>query len=119
MRCEFAHSTSGLEECRSASASLSRVVDDRERFQYYLLRMLSVLVLLDMGIGMDFALARKDRVLCTLGRGGGYASHIFGLFGPGIDVILLYTLIARFTAGQALTALPVPAFRDAQAAVKR
>jgi O-antigen/teichoic acid export membrane protein len=71
-------------------STLSRVNQDRERFQRYFLRAVSVLALLGMGIGADFALVGSDIIRFLLGPGWEESGRIFALFGPGIGVMLLY-----------------------------
>jgi len=71
-------------------STLSRVSGDREQFQRYFLRAISVLALVGMGIGADFALVGKDLIRFLLGPGWEEAGRIFALFGPGIGVMLLY-----------------------------
>jgi O-antigen/teichoic acid export membrane protein len=71
-------------------STLSRVNRDREQFQRYLLRTISVLALLGMGIGADFALVGRDAIRFLFGPGWDEAGRIFALFGPGIGVMLLY-----------------------------
>lgn len=71
-------------------STLSRVNADREQFQRYFLRAVSVLALIGMGIGADFALVGKDLIRFLLGPGWEEAGRIFALFGPGIGVMLLY-----------------------------
>jgi O-antigen/teichoic acid export membrane protein len=71
-------------------STLSRVSRDREQFQRYFLRAVSVLALVGMGIGADFALVGKDLIRFLLGPGWDEAGRIFALFGPGIGVMLLY-----------------------------
>jgi O-antigen/teichoic acid export membrane protein len=73
-----------------AVSTLSRVSRDREQFQRYFLQAISVLALLGMGIGADFALVGKDIIRFLLGPGWEEAGRIFALFGPGIGVMLLY-----------------------------
>lgn len=70
--------------------TLSRVSQDRDEFERYFLRAISVLALLGMGIGADFSLVGKDLIRFLLGPGWGEAGKIFTLFGPGIGVMLLY-----------------------------
>lgn len=70
--------------------TLSRVNADREQFQRYFLRAISVLALVGMGVGADFALVGKDLIRLLLGPGWDQAGRIFTLFGPGIGVMLLY-----------------------------
>ena len=71
-------------------STLSRVNRDREQFQRYFLRTISVLALVGMGIGADFALVGQDIIRFLLGPGWEEAGRIFALFGPGIGVMLLY-----------------------------
>jgi O-antigen/teichoic acid export membrane protein len=71
-------------------STLSRVSGNREQFQRYFLRTVSVLALVGMGIGADFALVGKDLIRFLLGPGWEEAGRIFALFGPGIGVMLLY-----------------------------
>jgi O-antigen/teichoic acid export membrane protein len=73
-----------------AVSTLSRVSSDREQYQRYFLRAISVLALLGMGIGADFVLVGKDFIRVLLGPGWEEAGRIFTLFGPGIGVMLLY-----------------------------
>jgi O-antigen/teichoic acid export membrane protein len=71
-------------------STLSRVSRDREQFQRYFLRTISVLALFGMGIGADFALVGRDIIRFLFGPGWEEAGRIFALFGPGIGVMLLY-----------------------------
>jgi PST family polysaccharide transporter len=71
-------------------STLSRVRHDRELFQRYFLRTISVLALVGMGIGTNFALVGQDLFRILLGPGWEEAGRIFALFGPGIGVMLLY-----------------------------
>ena len=71
-------------------STLSRIRDDREKFQRFFLGAISVLALLGMGIGADFALVGKDIIRLLLGPGWDEAGRIFALFGPGIGAMLLY-----------------------------
>jgi O-antigen/teichoic acid export membrane protein len=73
-----------------AVSTLSRVSGDRERFRRYFLQVISVLALLGMAIGTDFALVGKDIIRILLGPGWDEAGRIFSLFGPGIGIMLLY-----------------------------
>lgn len=73
-----------------AVSALSRVAQDREQFRRYFLQTMSILALLGMGIGTDFALVGKDIIRFLLGPGWEEAGRIFSLFGPGIGVMLLY-----------------------------
>jgi O-antigen/teichoic acid export membrane protein len=71
-------------------STLSRVSRDRRQFQSYFLRTISVLALVGMGIGADFALVGSDIIRFLFGPGWEEAGRIFRLFGPGIGVGLLY-----------------------------
>jgi PST family polysaccharide transporter len=71
-------------------STLSRVQGDREQFRRYLLRTISVLALVGMGIGADFVLVGEDLFRFLFGPGWEEAGRIFALFGPGIGVMLLY-----------------------------
>ncbi len=73
-----------------AVTTLSRVNRDREQFERYFLRAVSVLALVGMGIGADFALVGQYLIRFLLGPGWEEAGRIFALFGPGIGVMLLY-----------------------------
>ena len=71
-------------------STLSRANRDREQFQRYFLRTISVLALVGMGVGADFALVGEDIIRFLFGPGWEEAGRIFALFGPGIGVMLLY-----------------------------
>jgi PST family polysaccharide transporter len=71
-------------------STLSRINRDREQFQRYFLRIISVLAFVGIGIGADFALIGADLFRFLLGPGWDEAGRIFALFGPGIGVMLLY-----------------------------
>jgi O-antigen/teichoic acid export membrane protein len=72
-------------------STLSRVSKDREQFRRYFLRTISVLALVGMGIGADFALVGRDIIRFLFGPGWDEAGRIFALFGPGIGVMMLYS----------------------------
>lgn len=71
-------------------STLSRVSHDREQFQRYFLRAITVVAFLGMGVGADFALVGRDFISFLLGQGWEETGRIFTLFGPGIGVMLLY-----------------------------
>jgi O-antigen/teichoic acid export membrane protein len=71
-------------------STLSRINRDREQFQRYFLRTISVLALVGMGIGADLALVGGDIIRFLFGPGWDEAGRIFALFGPGIGVMLLH-----------------------------
>jgi PST family polysaccharide transporter len=70
--------------------TLSRVVNDRDQFRRYFLRVVSILALVGMAVGADFALVGREIIRVLLGPGWGQAGRIFALFGPGIGVAMLY-----------------------------
>ncbi len=71
-------------------STLSRVNRNREQFQRYFLRTISVLALIGMGIGADLALVGQDLIRFLFGPGWEQSGRIFALFGPGIGIMLLY-----------------------------
>ena len=71
-------------------STLSRTRGDRDQFERYFLRAISVLALVGMGIGADFTLVGRDLIRIILGPGWEAAGRIFVFFGPGIGVMLLY-----------------------------
>jgi PST family polysaccharide transporter len=71
-------------------STLSRIRNDREQFQRFFLSAISVMALVGMGIGADFALVGKDIIRFLLGPKWDEAGRIFALFGPGIGAMLLY-----------------------------
>jgi O-antigen/teichoic acid export membrane protein len=71
-------------------STLSRLNQDRGQFQRYFLRTITVLALVGMGIGVDFALVGSDIIRFLFGPGWDQAGRIFALFGPGIGIMLLY-----------------------------
>ena len=71
-------------------STLSRFRSDQARFQRYFLHAFTVLALIGMCIGADFALVGKDLIRIILGPGWEEAGRIFAFFGPGIGVMLLY-----------------------------
>lgn len=73
-----------------AVSTLSRVNQEREQFQRFFLRALSVLALVGMGIGADLTLVGGDLIWFLFGPGWEEAGRIFALFGPGIGVMFLY-----------------------------
>jgi O-antigen/teichoic acid export membrane protein len=74
-----------------AVSTLSRISGDREQFQRYFLRAISVLALIGMGVGADFALVGEDLIRFLFGPGWQEAGRVFALFGPGIGVMMLFS----------------------------
>jgi PST family polysaccharide transporter len=73
-----------------AVSTLSRVSRDRDQFQRYFLRIISLLALVGMGVGADISLVGQDLIRFLFGPGWEEAGRIFALFGPGIGIMLLY-----------------------------
>ena len=73
-----------------AVAGLSRLKVDRVQYQRYLLRALSAVAFVGMGLGGELTLVGKYVIQMLLGSGWEPAGRIFTFFGPGIGVMLLY-----------------------------
>jgi O-antigen/teichoic acid export membrane protein len=71
-------------------STLSRVRSDEAQFHRFFLRVFTVLALVGMCIGADFALVGRYLIRIILGPGWEEAGRIFAFFGPGIGVMLLY-----------------------------
>jgi len=69
---------------------LSRLAGDRERHKRYVLRALSTLAFVGMGLGAGLALVGKDLILVLLGPRWEESGRIFTHFAPGIGAMLLY-----------------------------
>jgi PST family polysaccharide transporter len=72
-----------------AVSALSRLNGDSQQYKRYLLRALSVVAFLGMGLGADFTLIGKDLIRLLLGPRWEPAGRIFTYFGPGIGMLLL------------------------------
>jgi O-antigen/teichoic acid export membrane protein len=73
-----------------AVSSLSRLGRDPAQQRRYVLRALSLLAFVGMGIGACLTLTGKDLIFVLLGPRWGEAGRIFTMFGPGIGAMLLY-----------------------------
>lgn len=73
-----------------AVPTLSRLTGDMGRYAHYVLRCLSTLAFVGMGLGAVLALVGKDLILVLLGPGWDEAGRIFTFFGPGIGIMMLY-----------------------------
>ena len=73
-----------------AVSALSRLNRDATQYRRYLLRALSVMAFVGMGLGADLTLVGKDVIRLLLGPGWEPAGRIFTFFGPGIGVMLIY-----------------------------
>lgn len=75
-----------------ALATLSRLNHDPVRFRHYLVKSLGVIAFVGMAVGADLTLVGKDVVRLVLGPQWGEAGTIFTFFGPGIGLMLLYSI---------------------------
>jgi len=76
-----------------ALAALSRVKNDPARFRRHLTSSLEMIALVGMAMGADLTLVGKDVVRLVLGPKWLESGRIFELFGAGIGVMLLYSMI--------------------------
>ena len=76
-----------------ALATLSRLNQDPPRFKRYIVNSLGVIAFVGMAVGADLTLAGKDLVRLVLGPQWSRAGTIFGFFGPGIGIMLLYSTL--------------------------
>jgi PST family polysaccharide transporter len=75
-----------------ALATLSRLNHDPVRFRRYLVNSLAMVAFVGMAVGTDLALTGKDLIRLVLGPQWGEAGTLFSLFGPGIGVMLIYSV---------------------------
>jgi len=73
-----------------AIPTLSRLCADPEKQRRYILRALSTLAFIGMGLGAALALCGDDLILVLLGRQWAESGRILRFFGPGIGAMLLY-----------------------------
>ena len=73
-----------------AVPTLSRLIDDPDRYRRYVLRILSTVAFVSMGLGGAMTLIGRDVILLLLGPAWEPAGKIFMFFGPGIGVMLIY-----------------------------
>jgi PST family polysaccharide transporter len=73
-----------------ATSALSRLNNDRAEYKRYLLRVLSVLAFVGMGISGALTLVGKDFIRLLLGSRWDVAGQIFTFFAPGIGIMLIY-----------------------------
>jgi polysaccharide transporter, PST family len=69
---------------------LSRLSGDSERHHRYVLRALSTLAFIGMGLGAALALIGKDLIFVLLGPRWEESGKIFTFFAPGLGAMLLY-----------------------------
>jgi O-antigen/teichoic acid export membrane protein len=73
-----------------AVPTLSRLTGDPDRYRRYVLRILSTLAFVGMGLGAMMTLVGNDLMLLVLGPAWRPSGTIFTVFGPGIGVLLIY-----------------------------
>jgi PST family polysaccharide transporter len=76
-----------------ALAALSRLNQDHLRFRRYLANSLGMVAFVGMAMSADLTLVGRDLVRLVLGAKWSEAGRIFELFGPGIGVMLLSSII--------------------------
>ena len=76
-----------------ALAALSRLSQDPTRFKRYLANSLGIIAFVGMAVGAVLTLVGQDVVRLILGPQWSEAGRIFGLFGPGIGIMLLYSTV--------------------------
>lgn len=75
-----------------AVSSLSRLTGNPVRYKQYFLKALAVTAFVGMGLGADLTLIGKDLIRLLLGPGWEASGRIFTFLGPGIGVMLLYSM---------------------------
>jgi len=75
-----------------AVAALSRFRGDPPKYRQHLLSALAVAAFVGMGVAADLTLVGKDLIRLLLGPGWEPAGRIFTFFGPGIGMMLIYTI---------------------------
>lgn len=73
-----------------AVPTLSRLSGDPERHIRYILRVLSTIALIGMGLSGALTLVGRDLILVLLGPQWAESGRIFSFFAPGIGAMLLY-----------------------------
>jgi O-antigen/teichoic acid export membrane protein len=73
-----------------AVSALSRVTGDPARYRRYVLRALSTMAFVGMGVGAGLTLVGRDLIFVLLGPQWEMSGRIFTFFGPGIGIMLLY-----------------------------
>ena len=73
-----------------AVSALSRVKDDADQFQRYVVAAIAVTAFVGMGLGGNLTLTGSDLIRVLLGAKWGEAGRIFTYFGPGIGIMLVY-----------------------------
>jgi PST family polysaccharide transporter len=76
-----------------ALAALSRLNEDPARFKRYLANSLGIIAFVGMALGADLTLVGKDLVRLVLGPKWSESGRIFVLFGPGIGIMLLNSMV--------------------------
>jgi len=73
-----------------AVSALSRIDPKSAEYQHYLLRTLTVMAFLGMGLGGVLTLVGTDVIRVLLGPGWEEAGRIFTYFGPGVGALIFY-----------------------------
>ena len=76
-----------------ALAALSRMNEDAARFRRCLANSLGIVAFIGMAVGVDLTLVGQDVVRLAFGPKWSESGRIFALFGPGIGVMLLYSIV--------------------------
>jgi len=74
-----------------AVATLSRLVDDQERFKRYYINAVSMIAFVGMPLSALLTVMGRDVILLLLGPQWSLAGKIFSIFGPGIPILLIYS----------------------------
>src|SRR5580765_4979365 len=75
-----------------AVPTLSRLTGDTDRYCRYILRSLSILALIGMGVGACMTLVGRDLIRVLLGRKWDETGTIFMFFAPGIGAFFVYRI---------------------------
>lgn len=75
-----------------AVSALSRLRSDLVQYRRYLLGAIGVAAFVGMGLGADLTLVGKDLIFLLLGPKWQESGRLFTLFGPGIGIMMLYSI---------------------------
>jgi PST family polysaccharide transporter len=73
-----------------AVPTLSRLANDPDRYRRFVLRSLSTVAFLGMGIGAGFAIAGTDLFVLLFGRKWEESGRLFMFFAPGMGSMMIY-----------------------------
>ena len=71
-------------------SALSKVQRDQEQYRRYLLRAMTVMAFLGMGLSAGLTLVGTDIIRLLLGPKWAPSAHIFTYFAPGVGLMILY-----------------------------